>query len=110
MLPLLKTLAPLFSLIAVVLLATRRRVIRAFEKQRAFGPDRAVPAPSRSWPGRWWIRRLAGAGVLQATEEGRYWIDADRLVAHEAARRRRALLIVATVMAMALAAILLTRR
>jgi len=80
--------------ITAVLVASRGRLVRSLETAEAFKPDRAIQVAPRSPLGRFWLGRLVGAGVLQATPTGSYWLRRESWAVYRATRRRRALLIV----------------
>jgi len=88
-------LSPVLSLVAVALLATRRRLIERLRGSGATGPASATSLSGASAPARWWTRRLLGAGVIGASADGRYWLIEEQWQRYRAARRRRALTIVA---------------
>jgi hypothetical protein len=78
-----------------VSMAVQRRLVRHYERNSAFGPDRAVAAPASQRPlTRWWGKRLRTAGVLRALPDGREWLDAGLWASYRRARRRRALAVV----------------
>ena len=74
MFPALRALLPLFNVAALVLVAKRRRLLRAVRAVPADTPDRAIPLPE-SGLSAWWLKRLTAAGVFQRTPEGLYWLD-----------------------------------
>jgi hypothetical protein len=78
-----------------VLLASRRRVIREFERRGATNPSAAVRIPPSSFIGAWWLERLERAGVLRTSADGGRWLDQTAWGRYRAVRRRRALVIIA---------------
>jgi hypothetical protein len=90
-----QALAPIPMAIALGLLASRRRVIRAFERAEALHPSRAIAPPSYRLLGNWWLRRLLAAGVLQESPAGRWWLHEETWRAYRSVRRRRGLTLVA---------------
>jgi Mn-dependent DtxR family transcriptional regulator len=92
------TLAPLLSAGSVLLLATRRRLIRTFEQAEATSASRAIHIQPRRPLGPWWLHKLQRHGVVIATPAGTYWLNQDGWRAYHAIRRRRGLLVVAVVL------------
>ena len=89
------SLAPLVGVGVGVWMAFRRRLVRHYESQAAFGPGSAVTPPAARFPAtRWWRRRLSAAGVIGASPDGREWLDAARWASYRSSRRRRALSVV----------------
>lgn len=82
MLPLVRALLPLFNIAALVLVMTRRRLLRALRAKDADAPDRAIPIEG-SGLSAWWLKRLTAEGVFRRTPAGLYWLD------REAYRRYR---------------------
>ena len=82
-------------LIALLLLATRRRMFRTFQRAEAYDEASAIALPGL-WPvQRWWQSRLKNAGVLRGTADERYWMDRAAWQRYRAVRRRRGLTILA---------------
>lgn len=101
---LLRLAAALLSVAAAVLMASRRRLVRRFERGHAFDePDAIALVPPPAALDAWWQSRLERAGVLRHREDGRRWIDRDAWHRYRAARRTRATLTV-TVLLIALGA------
>ena len=95
-----RLLAPIAMIGVSVLLASRRRVVRTFERANADAPERAIAAgPPRRMDG-WWLRRLERAGVLAAAPGGTYWIRWQAWADYGAARRRRGIALAAAVIAL----------
>lgn len=95
-----RVLAPIAMIGVSVVLASRRRVIRTFERAAADAPDRAT-SPGRLRPmDAWWLRRLERAGVLAATPGEAYWIRRQAWADYRAARRRRGIAIAGAVIAL----------
>lgn len=86
--PLLRILAPLLNVLAVVLIAQRRRMVRSLIDAGADTPGRAIPLQASGVAG-WWLRRLSAAGVIQRTSDGRHWLDALALGRYRRARLLR---------------------
>jgi hypothetical protein len=105
MLPLLRSLLPLFNVAALVLVAKRRRMLRTFRAAGADTDSRAIAMDSNGLAG-WWLRRLAGGGVLKRTTGGLYWLDKQ-----EYSRYRRVRFVrVGVVLAIGVIAMLLVNR
>jgi hypothetical protein len=101
MLPLLRGLLPLFNVAALLFVAQRRRVLRTLRQADADTESRAIPVERSGLKG-WWLKRLAGSGVLKHTSQGAYWIDEQ-----EYSRYRRVRLLRAAVVLLLLVATLL---
>ncbi len=86
--------SPLFMIVAIALLGSRRRLVRSFERADATTPAAAFLPPTRLLT-RWWLHRLHRCGVLQATDDGAYWLRLEAWQRYRDARRRRGLLIFA---------------
>jgi hypothetical protein len=100
MFELLRMAAPVVAALPVVLLVTRRRFIRAFERAHAFVPDRAIPPPVGPLAG-WWHSRLTAAGVIREQRNGRLWLDRHGWQSYRSLRRRRALVDLALMLVIA---------
>jgi len=97
--------APVLMALALGLGAARRRLVRRFLSADATSPERAIAAPASNALARFWEGRLRTAGVLQASPSDALWLDRRAWSAFQAARRKRALLVVAFAVA-ALVAVL----
>lgn len=106
---LLNSAAPLVSLAAVVLLASRQRVVRVFLSRQAVAPPAAIPFDPSSALRRLWLRKFLRAGVLKRTG-GRYWLDEPAWQQYRENRRRRALAIAAIALVVAAAIVLMNFR
>jgi hypothetical protein len=95
-----RVLAPLLMIGTSVLLASRRRVVRTFDRANADAPERAVAPASRRPMDGWWLRRLERAGVLVPAAAGAYWLRRQVWADYRAARRRRGLAIAAALVAL----------
>ena len=77
--------------LAILLLATRRRLVRKLQRAQAYDHLSAV-ALTGSFPWqRWWQSRLKAVGVLKVAHGGRYWLDRSAWQHYRAIRRRRGL-------------------
>jgi hypothetical protein len=104
---LLRVLSPVFMIVAIALLATRRRLIRSFELVEATSPGSAIAVSPGSPIGRWWVSRLTRLGVLQANPDGTIWLDGVAWAAYRSTRRRRAVtVIIVILLSMTLLAVL----
>jgi hypothetical protein len=97
--------APVLMALALGLVAARRGLVRRFLSADATSPDRAIGAPASNALACFWEGRLRTAGVLQASPSGALWLDRRAWSAFQAARRKRALIVVAVALA-ALVAVL----
>jgi hypothetical protein len=93
---LLRLLAPLLNVAAIVFLMTRRRMLRALQTAGAVTADRAIPLEA-SGLSAWWLQRLIASGVIQQTSAGLHWLDS------AASRRYRRVRIIRAAVALALA-------
>jgi len=84
-----------FALAGVLLVATRRRLVRKLQKAQAYDDRSAVALPASFPLQAWWQSRLKVAGVLKVTGSGRCWLDRAAWQQYRAVRRRRGLTIVA---------------
>ena len=94
----LRTVGPFAGLIAAVLLATRRRVVRQFQSRRAVTPAAAITFQPSSALRRFWVRKLLRSGELKRTDE-RYWLDEEVWAKHRRRRMTSALTIAAIALA-----------
>jgi hypothetical protein len=95
---LLRIVSPAVMALAAGLIASRKRLVRHFERAEAFDSTAAVQLPSRRPFQGWWLARLTSSQVLRPGEDGRYWVDQRAWRAYRAVRRRRALLLIAAVL------------
>jgi hypothetical protein len=89
------TAAPnIAPIIAAVAARARRRVSRAFREMEAFGPDDAIPyEPGRLMERRYFAELIDYGAIVEAAPDT-YYLDEDKLRAHTARRRKRALALV----------------
>lgn len=97
----LRLIGPLLMVGAITFLATRRRLIRTFQRANATGPAQAI-VPATRLLTRWWLHRLHRCGVLEVTPTGSYWLRQEAWQAYQATRRHRALFLVASAGVLAL--------
>ena len=97
-----------FLLLGMLLLATRRRLVRKLQRAQAYDDASAVVLAGRFPLQRWWQSRLEAEGVLKTVHGGRYWLDRSAWQRYRAVRRRRGLTIVACA-ALAVAVVLVLR-
>jgi len=90
--------APVLSAGSILLLATRRRLIRTFEQAGATSARQAIHVKPRRPLGPFWLHKLQRHGVVVATPAGTYWLNQDAWHTYQAIRRRRGLLVVAVVL------------
>jgi hypothetical protein len=95
---LLRLLAPLLNVAALVFLTKRRRMIRTLRNAGADRADRAIPLDA-SGLSAWWLQRLTVSGVIRQTPEGLHWLDS------AAYRRYRRVRIIRVAVVLVLAAI-----
>ena len=96
MLPLLRSLLPLFNVAALILVATRRRLLRTLRNSGADSEGRAIAMESHGLKG-WWLRRLAGDEVVKSTASGLYWLDQQEYSRYRRVRLMRAGVVLAIV-------------
>lgn len=96
---LLRLVAPVVGVVAIVFRTAGLRMIRAFHSAGATSPERAITPPTGRIFGTFWLERLSGAGVVRPAEGGRYWLDPVALREFTAARRKRALMLLAALVA-----------
>ncbi|HQX80654.1 MAG TPA: hypothetical protein PKW63_02795 [Vicinamibacterales bacterium] len=82
---LLRLLAPLLNVAAIVFLTKRRRMIRTLKAAGADSAARAIPLEA-SGLSAWWLQRLTTSGVIHHTPAGLHWLDS---AAHRRYRRVR---------------------
>lgn len=93
----LQSIGAVCYVIAIVMVATRRRIVRNLERAHAFDENTAIVVDtSRPWRG-FMRKRLEADGVLRAVADGRYWLDREAWQHRRAARRRRGLTIAACI-------------
>jgi len=80
-----------FLLLGMLLLATRRRLVRKLQRAQAYDDASAVVLAGWFPLQRWWQSRLEAEGVLKTVHGGRYWLDRLAWQHYRAIRRRRAL-------------------
>ncbi len=95
-----RVLAPLLPLVAAVLAGTRRHLVRRFQREGAFEEARSLALPPMTPVHRWWLRRLAGAGVIRPGPRETWWLDREAWGRYRSVRRRRALVVVLALIVM----------
>ena len=99
----LRAISPFFLVIAVLILSTDRRIIRALRANQATSPEAGILLPARNAIWRWRLRRLLRRGaVAQVEGSDRMYLDETKWQAFRAWRRRRALIILAIVIPLTL--------
>lgn len=91
----LRVVAPMVGVLAIAFRMAGVRMIRAFHTAGATRPEQAMSPPAGRLFGGFWVTRLVGAGVLQRTQGGLYWLDTSALRAFNQARRKRVALLLA---------------
>jgi hypothetical protein len=99
---LLRALAPVISLVPIMLMAAERRLIRELRRGDAFGPERAIALRPRRALGRFRLTRLVDGGAVRMVG-GACYLDEAAYAAYRGRRRRRALVIIPIVVLVALA-------
>ena len=97
-LELVQALGGVLWVVAIVLLASRRRFVRRLRDAGAVDAATAQTVAAGRLAG-FWRRRLSADGVLRTADGERFWLDADAWAAHQRARRRRGLTIAAALAA-----------
>lgn len=87
----LHALPALAAPVGMVFIATRHRVVRHFTSVEATSPGAAIDYHAGNPLSTWWVKRLAAAGVLRLTDDGRRWLEPSRFAAYRQQRRTRAL-------------------
>jgi hypothetical protein len=85
----------------IALLASRRRLIRQFDRADAYTASGAIPLVRSSALHALWLSRLGRAQVIRSEIPDRYWLDRAAWLQYRDTRRRRGiviLLILATVL------------
>jgi hypothetical protein len=96
--------APIPVVIAAAAIRARRRVKRHFGEAGAFSASTAIPfEPGRRMEGRY-FRDLVDYGAIVPAGEGLWYLVDDKLEAHSARRRRRAMGGIGAALALAAAA------
>jgi hypothetical protein len=80
--------------LGMLVLATRRHLVRKLQRAQAYDDLSAVALTGWFPWQRWWQSRLEAVGVLKVAHGGRYWLDRSAWQHYRAIRRRRALTIV----------------
>ena len=88
-------------IIVFVFLRAERRLLRTLRRHDATDPTTAIDVSSRSPFVRLRLRRLLSAGALVETAPGRYYLDSSGFSAYRRRRQRRALVIIAAMLALA---------
>ena len=73
---LLRLLAPLVNVAALVFLTKRLKLTRALTRAGANAAERAIPLEADGLSA-WWLNRLRTGGVIRQTPAGAYWLDAE---------------------------------
>jgi hypothetical protein len=92
-------------LVAAAIVGTDRRILHQLRQAQAVEPERATAIVVRSPLVRWRLSRLTTVGVVRALVDGRYYLDEAGWQEYRRQRRRRALSVMAGVLAAALALI-----
>ena len=95
---LLRLLAPLANLAALVFLTRRRKVTRALTQAGATTASQAIPLEASGLEA-WWLRRLSSDGVIRTTGSGLYWLDSDAYARYRRVRIVRVTVVVAVAFA-----------
>ena len=90
----LRALSVILLVLAIALIASRRRLIRVLEREGADSPQDAVRPPSTRLLTRLWTARLAKAGVIRRTGENRIWVDRVAWRKYRQTRQQRLLMAV----------------
>lgn len=88
MLTLLRALAPLLNVLAIVLITRRRRLYRTLRTADADAPERATVIDTSGLTG-WLLQRFVDADVVHPTPDGRFWFDRKAMAAYRRRRRIR---------------------
>lgn len=99
---------PLF-LAALIIRRSERRIVRALKAAQALSADTAALPPPLNVLGRWQMRRLQAAGAVVPAGPDRAYFDPGAYAACRRNRRRRALLILPLLLALAGLAVWLDR-
>lgn len=86
----LQALAPVLWAAALVLVLSRKRLVRNLTRAGAVDAASAQPVSGRG-PIGFWRRRLSAAGVLRSAGDDRFWLDVPAWDAYWRVRRRRGL-------------------
>jgi hypothetical protein len=97
----LQTTTLLPAIIAALIVGTDRRIVRSLKEQHALSPDAAVPLPEHGSIWRWRVHRLMGRGVLLLAPTDRVYLDEAAWQAYRSSRRRRALIVLAILLPVA---------
>jgi aspartyl aminopeptidase len=82
------------TVLAMLLVAGRQRVRRAFKRTGAYSPDKAI-AYEPSWLERRHFKHLLNKGVVVEAQPGRYYADAAKVAEYSQRHRKFGLAIVA---------------
>jgi hypothetical protein len=96
----LRLVASIGWLFAVGMLAAERRMVRRLRQASAASADTAVPLSLRSPLARLRLARLRSAGAVVEAGSGRYYLDAEHFHHYRLARRHRAIVLIALVIAL----------
>lgn len=89
----LRIASPTFMVAVIALLASRRRLIRQFERADAYGASAAIPLARSSPLHALWLSRLGRARVICSETPERYWLDRNAWLQYRDSRRRRGIVI-----------------
>jgi hypothetical protein len=89
--------SPVTPIIAGAVAASRRRLVRAFREAGAHSAPSAIAFEPRHGPARRYFRALIQYGALVEAKPGTYYLDEAKLEEHSAARRSRAMKLLAGV-------------
>jgi hypothetical protein len=95
---LLTLVAGLVWLLALALIAAERRIVRRLRSAGALMPQNAIPIAQRSALTRFRLARLLRSGAVVAAG-GRYYLDPAAFALYRGRRRRRAFILISSVLA-----------
>jgi hypothetical protein len=98
----LRLLSAVVPLLALILLATERRMIRRLRNGGAVSAATAIPLNARSVFARFRLARLRSAGAVVTASADRFFLDADAYARYRRWRRKRALAVIAILLLLAL--------
>ena len=92
--------------IPAIVIAAERRLVERLLERRAFSSSTAVPLLTDSFMAKRRLATLIAAGVIKEERPGQYWVDQAAWQARQARRRRTMLAVLASIIAVALGALL----
>ena len=95
----LQFLAPLFVILAAVVLGTERRLVRALRSGGAVSPETAVPPDTSNAVRRWRSARLRSVGVIRQSGD-RVYLDEGGWERYQRNRRKRIFIALGVVLAL----------